>query len=229
MSERDDSIGSAFPPHNVEARFAIAMGMAKNDIERALRDVLKAGRDDSPDFSYRVRLSTGHLVEALDALSAYRERSEEVRKLMARVRPEAKAKLKIATGTFQKVGPEVLQQVRNNTFHYPSPKPNYSPSSDEQLGDALNAMADQRAVVDVDYEERHVTLSFADEVALALAMGRHAPTTDEIRKQFETTRDGALAFVPRAEALLIAYFEANGISFGTPEPKADRNDQPPIG
>ena len=83
-------------------------------------------------------------------------------------------------------------------------------------------------MVDVNYDERHVTLSFADEVALALAMGKHAPTTDEVQEQFETTRDGALAFIPWAEALLIAYFKANGISFGTPEPKpGDPNDEPP--
>ncbi len=39
------------------------MGIAKNDIERALHDLLEAGKNESPDFAYRVRLATGHLVE----------------------------------------------------------------------------------------------------------------------------------------------------------------------
>jgi hypothetical protein len=218
--DRADSIGAAFPANRVEARFAISMSMAKNDIERALRDVLRVAKDDAPDFSYRVRLSTGHLVEALDALAAY-SALPEVKKLMAKVPAEARQKLKIARGTRQKVGGKALQSVRDNTFHYPSPKPNYNPTSDEQLEAVLTAMGDMRAVVDVDFEARHVTLSFADEVALALSMGNHAPTRDEIRTQFETTRDGALAFIPWAEALVVTYFEANGISFGTPEPKPD--------
>jgi hypothetical protein len=47
------------------------MSMARNDIERALRDVAAAAENDSPDFSYRLRLTVGHLVESLDALSAY--------------------------------------------------------------------------------------------------------------------------------------------------------------
>jgi hypothetical protein len=220
----DDSISAAFPAQRFEARFVISMAMAKNDIERALRDVLQAGKDDTPDFSYRVRLSTGHLVEALDALAAYSER-EEVRKLMAKVSAEARQKLKIARGTTQKVGAKALRHVRENTFHYPSPKPNYDPTSDEQLEAVLSAMGDQRAVVD--FQKRHVTLSFADEVALALSMGKHAPSRDEVMAQFEATRDGALAFVSWAEALLVVYMKASGASFGTPEPKPDRQQPEP--
>ena len=91
------------------------MGVAKNDIERALRDVLRAGKNDSPDFSYRVRLSTGLPRRTLDALAAYSQTYPEVRKLMARVRPEAKKKLKIARGTLQKVGPEAHAQVRDGS------------------------------------------------------------------------------------------------------------------
>jgi hypothetical protein len=39
----------------------MSMSMARNDIERALRDVLSAGENDDPDFSY-----VGEPVEAED-------------------------------------------------------------------------------------------------------------------------------------------------------------------
>ncbi len=53
-----------FPPGDSAARFVVAMGMAKNDIERVLRDVFEAREKDGADFSYRVRLDAGHLVDA---------------------------------------------------------------------------------------------------------------------------------------------------------------------
>src|SRR4051812_11768682 len=128
----DASIAEVFPSEDVRARFVVSMSMAKNDIERALRDTLRAGDNDDADFTYRVRLTTGHLVEAVDALQGYATRHGEVRALMARVTPEAQAALKVARGTLQKAGPSVLQHVRDNTFHYPSPDPAYDPTSDEQ-------------------------------------------------------------------------------------------------
>ena len=81
------SIGAVFPDDSVEVRFLVSMSMAKNDIERALHDVIRAGKNDDPDFSYRVRLVIGHLVEAVDALNRYSQSHEEVRKLIARVHP----------------------------------------------------------------------------------------------------------------------------------------------
>lgn len=45
------------------------MSMARNDIKFALRDGIAAAADDRVDFSYRVRLATAHLVEALDSLN----------------------------------------------------------------------------------------------------------------------------------------------------------------
>jgi hypothetical protein len=43
------------------------MSMAQNDVQRAIADALWAGENDQPDCTYRVRLATGHLVEARDA------------------------------------------------------------------------------------------------------------------------------------------------------------------
>lgn len=217
---KDASIAEIFPPHSVEARFVVAMSMAKNGIERALRDVRRAAEKDAPDFTYRVLLSTGHLVEALDSLSAYCERFETVRSLLECVSPSGQERLKVARGTLQRVGAEALQHARNNTFHYPSPRTNYSPSSDAQLEAVLATMSDTRASIYSD-ADGHVTLEFADEVALALSMGKHAPTNEEITAQFELTRDGALAFVAWAYALVNAYVEINELSLGEPEVISD--------
>lgn len=212
-----DPIPEVFPPDDAASRFVVAMGMAKNDIERALRDVLAAGEDDRPDFAYRVRLSTGHLAEALDSLAAYGQEFEDVRALTGRVPTEGQRKLAAARGTLQAVGAGALRHARDNTFHYPSPKSNYSPSSDERLRDTLAAMSQQPADVHLDYDERHVTLTFADEVALALSMGKLAPEQDEIARQLERTCDGALAFLAWAEFLMLAYLETRGTQFGQPQ------------
>jgi hypothetical protein len=223
---KDDSTGAVFPATRPEVRFVVSMSMAKNDIERALRDVIRAGENDDPDFSYRVRLVTGHLVEAIDALNHYSRTYEEVRKLIARVRPEDQLHLRAVRGTLQKAGSKVLDHVRDNTFHYPSPDPRYNPTSDEQLRDALTAMADTRAEVFADFEKREVTLTFADNIAMALALGNHATNEDDLRRQLTVARDGAIAFRAWAEALGVAYFEANNLGFGTPEPKNGPPEQP---
>jgi hypothetical protein len=212
-----DQIPEVFPPDDPAARFVVAMGMAKNDIERALRDVLAAGKDDRPDFAYRVRLSTGHLFEALDSLAAYSQEFEEVRELMKQVPAEGQKKLAAARGTVQAVGPDALRHARDNTFHYPSPKSNYTPSSDERLRDTLAAMSDRQADVHIDYDEKHVTLTFADEVALALSIGKLSPQRDEMSRQLQRTRDGALAFLAWTESLLVAYFETREVNFGEPQ------------
>ena len=78
--------------------------MARNDIERALRDGVDAAKEDRQDFSYRVRLVTSHLVEALDSVNAYAKDSSEVRKLMAQVPPEQRRDLKAARSVIQKIG-----------------------------------------------------------------------------------------------------------------------------
>jgi hypothetical protein len=212
----ESSVAEVFPADSVVARFVVSMSIAKNDIERALRDVMRAGENDDPDFSYRVRLVTGHLVEALDALNAYSQQHEEIRKLIARASREGRTRLKIARGTLQKAGPGVLEHVRDNTFHYPSPRTNYSPTSDAQLQQVLAVMGN-RAEVHVDYESKEVTLTFADDAALALSMGKHASDRQDLMRQAEIARDGALAFIGWAQALVRAYLEAVGAEFGEPE------------
>jgi hypothetical protein len=211
------SIAEVFPPESVEARFVLSMAMAKNDIERALRDVLRAGANNDPDFSYRVRLLTGHLVEGIEAFNAYSERYEEVRALVARLPNERRQAFRTVRGAFQQAGRDVLQHIRQNTFHYPSPDPTYSPTSDEQLEEVLSTMGNRRAEIHINREARHATLTFADDVALALAMNRHAPTDEDARRQLEVARDAALAFRAWGDELVLVYLDSVDAYPGDPE------------
>ena len=179
---------------------------------------MRAGENDDPDFTYRIRLATGHLVEALDALNAY-SRHKKVKSLMARVSNEARQRLKVARGAPQKAGRGALKAMRNNTFHYPSPESPTSPTSDKELKRVLKGMADRPAELHVKYEEAEVTHSFGDDAALALAMGKRAPSEEQVLKQSVAARDGAIAFIKWADALVIAYLDATGTYLGTPQPK----------
>ena len=95
VSDRNlgDPLPDVFPPDDPVARFVVSMAMASNDIERAPRDVLRAGEKDDPDFTYRIRLSVGHLVEALDALSSYSQEFGDIRSLMNRIPPPGQKNL----------------------------------------------------------------------------------------------------------------------------------------
>lgn len=213
-----DPIAELFPADNIEARFVIAMSMARNDLELALRDGIRAAQDDAQDFTYRVRLVTSHLIEALDSLNAYCA-DPTVKKLIAGLPKEYTKHLAKARGVVQKAGAKALETVRNNTFHYPSPKTNYAPTSDQLLGDVLAAMKDRPSSMHLDHRPEHpiITLTFAGEVALALAIARHSADEETARKQFATTSEGAVAFTKWAEALLLAYLGATGAEIGQPQ------------
>lgn len=213
-----DSIAEVFPPDDITARFVVAMSMVRNDIELALRDGIRAAERDAPDFTYRVRLATSHLVEGLDSLNAYSKDSDRVRTLMSRVPANRQNHLRVARGTLQKVGSKVLQHVRDNTFHVPSPKTNYTPTSDEHLRDVLASMGGRRASVHLDGGPPPVvTLTFAGDVALALALAKHSANEGDARKQFEITSEAAVAFAKWVDALLVAFFDSRGTTVGKPE------------
>ena len=201
------------------------MSMARNDIERALRDVVKAGEADRPDFGYRVRLSIGHLVEALDALNTYRQQFSEVRALIARVPDPAKEHLRLARGSLQKAGKGVLEHARNHTFHYPSPDSHYDPTSDAELRQALVALGDRAGEVHYDGETGQITLTFAEDVALSLAMSKLAGPPDEVMRRAEIARDGAINFVLWVSALVKTYMDVNGHYFGEPVGKQERDQR----
>jgi hypothetical protein len=212
-----DPIPDVFDPDHIDARFVVAMAMARNDVEWALRDGIAAARDGRPDFAYRVRLVTSHLVEALDSLNAYSQ-EDDVKRLMARVPAHAQKDLSKARSVLQEVGAKVLDQVRNNTFHLPSPKTSYTPSSDEQLRNVLAGMGDRPCELHLDHRGEHpvITLTFAGDVALALALAKHSADANVARQQFERTSDGAVAFKHWSDALVATYLDATGGHFGTP-------------
>ncbi len=215
----DASIADLFPPDKIAARFVVAMSMARNDIERALRDGIRAAEKEDQDFNYRVRLVTSHLIEALESLRIYTETASEVKELMSRVPTEYRKELTTARSTVQKVGADVLEQVRHNTFHVPSPDSAYTPTSDEQLQRVLEEVRDHRAVIHMDHrgEQPIFWLTFADDVALALALAKHSADEEVAKKQFEITSTGAVAFTKWVDALVMAYMKATGSWFGTPE------------
>jgi hypothetical protein len=209
-----DPIPEVFPPDDPAARFVVAMSMANNDIDRALADLIRSVDEDRPDFTYRVRLLTGHLVEAIDALNAYSQQFEEVRELLARVPAVERRDLSTIRGTIQKAGANALDTIRNHTFHYPSPRTNYSPTSDDLLRGMLAGLSDRGTELHLDGDTKEITLTFADDVALGLAMGGPTVTDDEARRVAEIGRDGALAFHRWAKALVVAHMDTKGHSFG---------------
>lgn len=211
-----DPIPDVFPPEKPHARFVVAMAMARNDIDRAFRDLIRSGEVDGQDFSYRVRLVTGHLVEAIDALGFYRQRFPDVRALIERVPADAQQQLKTVSGTLQRAGRDALQDVRDNTFHYPSPDPSYNPTSDERLRDVLLLMADRGVSFHFDGDTLATTMSFADDAALDLAMGRGKVTVEEALRRSEIARDGALAFHRWFDGLIRAFIDTNGLVVGEP-------------
>jgi hypothetical protein len=89
---------------------------------------------------------------------------------------DAQKQLGKARRVLQKVGSKVLDQVRHYTFYFPSPKTSYRPSSDEQLRDVLAGMSDRPCEMHLDHRGEHpvITLTFAGDVALALALAKHS-------------------------------------------------------
>ena len=146
-----------------------------------------------------------------------------MRKLLGRVSKEGKKDLKIVPGTLQKAGTGALQDVRHNTFHYASPDPQRTPTSDEKLGQVLAAMSDFGVSFHFDGDTRATTMSFADEASLQFAMGRPTVDADEALRRSEIARDGALAFHRWVDALIVAYIEANKLTVG--DAIADREEE----
>jgi hypothetical protein len=165
------SIAEAFPPDDPVARFVIAMAMAANDIEDALRAAGAANEASEPEFGYWVRLSIGHLFEAQLALNHWRS-YDEVKKLLHKLPESAKANLKRVAGLAQKVGSDLLEHNRHLTFHYPYPDRGKEPDYDQQLTEVMRELGDQDVDLFVRYEKdgANIRWRFADKVALHLAM-----------------------------------------------------------
>jgi len=184
----------------------VMVSMARNDVRHAL---FKAGRSNAasePDFTYWVRLSTAHFFEAIAAVRIWR-RLPEVKAFLSRVPAAARDDLKAATRSLEQIGNAVVAHSRNRTFHYPYPSGRYP--ADGELEAALENVGTAEAQWVVEDEGRF-RLKFADEVALALALGKHEPS--QIERQLELVRDGSVAFVNFATRAMETYLQERGFN-----------------
>jgi hypothetical protein len=108
------------------------------------------------------------------------------------------------------MGPKALRAVRDRTFHYPQPDPDYEPDSSAQLGDLLRAF--EEAPVEMHKPDEQIRFTFADAVALAHAMGKHHPPSDpRFRAQQEEALDGAIAFCKLTKSIVFLYLAESGV------------------
>jgi hypothetical protein len=207
------TLGETFPHDDELARFVVAMGMARNDIEYTALTAGHANTDDAPEFYYLVLVSMGLLFEATHALKQWRQESSTVRAFLGRLPEKAKKDLATATGLAQRVGPGVLKHARNRTFHYPHPMIEHGVNLDAELADVLKTNAREDAAIIVRAAEpRRLHFEFSGKVALGLALNKHSTEDEKLRKQTIATLNGTGAFVRLVDALVSAYFEARDLS-----------------
>ena len=163
-----------------------------------------------------MRVVIGYLVEAIDALNFYSAKFPEVLTLLRCLPVDAQKQLKTVRGTLQKAGSKALEAARDNTFHYPSPNPAYNPTSDAKLRNALPELGHIGVHSHYDGDTKAVTFKFADEAAFNLAMGEPKTSNEEAIRRSEIARDGGLAFVLWATALVRTYMNRTDAHFGEP-------------
>lgn len=211
------SIRDVVPAPDPVARFVLSVSMARNDIEHCTRSAVKANEADRPEFSWWVRVANGFTFEGITAVRAWRSESEEVRKFINMLPHAAQKQLAKAVSVEQNIGGGAFEHIRQRTFHYPHPDPAYNPDADQELKQLLEAMGDREARLDVDWTVKPPTIrvSFADEVALRLALNKH--DASDPKPQLDRALEAAIAFVNFGQAALEAYFGARDISLGEPE------------
>jgi hypothetical protein len=194
----------------------MAMAMARNDVEYALRQAVRANEEDSPWWTFWVRLANGFTFEGIRTLQAWRQ-EPEVKQFLSRLPADGKKALKTVSGVEQRMGRDVLKEVRQHTFHYPRPEPRYNPDSSDRLREILEAEAD--ALVEIDQlTDGSIRFTFADNIALGLALGKHYhPADPRFMGQAKEAVDGAIAFANLAMDVLIAYFKHRDIRIAPPE------------
>jgi len=110
------------------------------------------------------------------------------------------------------VGGKALSHSRDRTFHYPSPDPGYSPTTDEELADELRLLEDEdAALVGGDGPWRLPRLQTADTAMLSIAMRKHQTDPDKLKRQVVKTRDAAGAFNQFARAAWEQYCEGRNL------------------
>jgi hypothetical protein len=211
------SIAEVFPHDDPVARFVVAMSMARNDVRHALTQAGRANEEGDPEFTYWVRIATGHYFEAAYALDHWRQ-LPEVRSLIDQLPQDGRDALRQATSAIQKIGNDALEYSRNRTFHYPYPTSRYP--SDQEFTDTLQALGKEEATLVVESDRYGwFRLQFADRVAEGLAVRKYDPA--KIREQFTLARDGAVGFVNFATRAWETYGRTRGLELGEPRIPGD--------
>jgi multidrug efflux pump subunit AcrB len=209
------TVPECFPPEDRLALFVVSIAMAANDVEYAIRQAEAASPIGATDedrhrnrFTYKVRIANGFLYEGIATLRHWEQNEPEVVKLLQTLPdPDSRECLKVVRGLEQRVGSKTLEQVRQNTFHYPRPDPSKSPDSTTELAEVIAKLSDVAAALDVSPDVDH-TFRFADTIATTLALRRlndHA--------QVKNIRIAAVAFVKLAWGIHMVYCDKRKIPF----------------
>jgi hypothetical protein len=217
------SVAELYPSDDRVGQFALAMALAANDVEYSLRQAVAAnppGADDDhrerERFTFKIRIANGFLFEAIDALKAWQQEPGIV-DLLRGLPSEAQTHLRTVRSLEQKIGPKVLANIRQNTFHFPHPDPKRNPDSTADLFEVTEECSD----VLVEFDARpdaQLTFGFGDEVALVLALRRHQETEAETEKIVA----GAIAFVQLVRHVQMSYCEARGFGWVAVDEEGDR-------
>lgn len=210
------SILTVFPPDDRVALFVAAMCGACNDVEAALVEADGANPADHPDpdvthrrrHGYRIRMVMGHLYEGIIALKAWRQSEPGVQALLHKLDEEGRTALKRVVGLEQRVGADVLELVRHNSFHYAHPNPAHDSVAD--LAETIESNPEVDAGIDL-ADDALATFRFADRLALGMAMAGHDPEKGE--EQMRDVRETAKAFVVLVKEVYVAYCRDRGIGF----------------
>jgi len=185
-----------FPHDDAVSRFVLSMWAIRNDLEYVLGLVGRANEDGTPEFHYLVRLSMAHLFEGAAALRFFQDAFPEVEVLLRKLPKDGQIALRKAQNAPSQIGGKALIQARIHTFHYPSPDPAYTPSSDAQLLEVLR----EDAETELEPPRKNLGpfdrtfLPTADILMLRLAMAKHK-TADEgkLRQQVRRTMEATAA------------------------------------
>lgn len=210
----DLTIPEVFAPDDRVALFCVSMAMAANDVEYAIRQTILANPDGASDeerarlrFNYKVRLTYGFLFEGIDALKGWRQQEPAVAKLLRELPKDGAKLLTKVFGLEQRIGPQTIAHVRQNTFHYPHPEPSKPPDWMDELAEVVGELDDVPATVAMSNDAEH-TFPFADSIALLMALRRHDNDAQTLQ-----VRDGAIAFVTLARHIHSHFCKQRGVEF----------------
>jgi hypothetical protein len=207
------SFAEVFPHDDRLSRFIVAMSMARNDVGHALVHIRRTREADDAEFTYWIRIVTGHFFEAEYALKAWRREAKEVRDFIRRCPRDGKEELAKASKAIQQLGSGVLEHSRNRTFHYPYPTSRY-PTELELETTLREVRADEATVVYQPADPARFRLHFADDVALALALGKF--DRKRLHEQGAIAAEGAIGFYNFVTRAWELYCEERGLQLGLP-------------